>query len=56
VNTDILKMTFSTASNSDIVTVTSDGDVIQYKSDDYVNKVFKYFVFELIKDDNRRRI
>ena len=51
-NTDILKMTFSTASNSDVVTVTSDGDLIQYKSDDYVNKVFKYFVFELIKDDN----
>ena len=51
-NTDILKMTFSTASNSDVVTVTNNEDIDDYKSDDYVNKVFKYFVYELIKDDN----
>lgn len=51
-NTDILKMTSSSASNSDVVTVTNKGDIVQYKSDDYVNKVFNYFVLELIKDDN----
>ncbi len=45
-------MTSSSASNSDVVTVTNKGDIVQYKSDDYVNKVFNYFVLELIKDDN----
>ena len=55
-NTDILKMTFLTASNSDVVTVTSDGNIVQYKSDDYVNKVFKYFVLELIKENDKTNI
>ena len=45
-------MTFSTSSNRDVVTVSNNEDINDYKSDDYVNKVFKYFVYELIKDDN----
>tara|TARA_B110000305_G_C19392798_1_gene615833 strand:- start:51 stop:1127 length:1077 start_codon:yes stop_codon:yes gene_type:complete len=49
-------MTFTTASNNDVVTVTSDGDIVQYKSDDYVNKVFKYFVLELVKENDETNI
>ena len=45
-------MTFSTSSNRDVVTVSNNEDIDDYKSDDYVNKVFKYFVYELIKNDN----
>ena len=33
-------------------TITGNGNIIQYKSDDYVNKVFKYFVLELIKNND----
>ena len=55
-NTDILKMTTSTSSNNDVVTVTSDGNIVQYKSDDYVNKVFKYFVLELVKENDETNI
>ena len=55
-NTDILKMTSSSASNSDVVTVTNKGDIVQYKSDDYVNKVFKYFVLELVKENDETNI
>ena len=45
-------MTFSTSSNRDVVTVSNNEDIYHYKSDVYVNKVFKYFVYELIKNDN----
>ena len=40
----------SNTSANDVVTVTSNGTLVQYKSDEYVNKVFRYFVLELVKD------
>ena len=49
-------MTSSTNSYNDVVTVTTNGDIVQYKSDDYVNKVFKYFVLELVKENDETNI
>lgn len=45
-------MSSLTTSNNNIIKVTSNKYIDENKSNDYVNKVFKYFVFELIKDDN----
>lgn len=41
---------------SNTATVTENGNIIQYKSDDYVKKVFKYFVLELVKNNDENEL
>ena len=48
-------MTSNTSAN-DVVTVTSNGTLVQYKSDEYVNKVFRYFVLELVKENDSHNL
>jgi len=48
-------MTSNTSAN-DVVTVTSNGRLVQYKSDEYVNKVFRYFVLELVKENDSHNL
>ena len=42
---------FHNSSFNDAITLTSNGNFIQYTSDEYFNKVFKYFVLELIREN-----
>ena len=48
-------MTGNTAVN-DVITVTSNGTLVLYKSDEYVNKVFRYFVLKLIKENDSHNL
>lgn len=48
-------MTSNTSVN-DVITVTSNGTLVQYKSDEYVNKVFRYFVLELVKENDSHNL
>ena len=46
----------SNTSANDVVTVTSNGTLVQYKSDEYVNKVFRYFVLELVRENDSHNL